>query len=89
LERKSKGYSLESRKHGHKDDHVALSTRKMLAVNSSKNGRLSVGIVRLRAKATEFVLYTLSEEKIGGRFSVAVKVLILQTRRSRVRYTMR
>jgi hypothetical protein len=36
-------------------DHVAPSMRKMLALTSLTSGGRSVGIVRLRPEATEFV----------------------------------
>jgi hypothetical protein len=54
----SSGSGLESREYGlgiRHADHVAPSIRKKLALTSLTNGGLSVGIVRLRTEATEFL----------------------------------
>jgi hypothetical protein len=51
LERKNSGFDLENRDYGRRDP----SLRKKLALTSSTSHGSSVGIVRSRTKATEFV----------------------------------
>jgi hypothetical protein len=63
LERKSSGTILEIRDYGRRGS-AALTTlhpsiRKKLPLTSPKNGGRSVGIVRLRTRATEFLLLLL------------------------------
>jgi hypothetical protein len=45
-------------------DHATPSTRKRLALSSPTSGGRSVGIVRLRTKATEF-FYELDDRGVG------------------------
>jgi hypothetical protein len=55
----SRGSGLESREYGlgiRHADHVAPSIRKKLALTSLTSGDRSVGIVRLRTQAMEFLL---------------------------------
>jgi hypothetical protein len=59
LDKNSSGSDLESRDYGRRG-FVALTTRRLLypqnlALTSSTSGGLSVGIVRSRTKATEFI----------------------------------
>jgi hypothetical protein len=42
-------------------DHATPSIRKKLALTSPTSGGRSVGVVRLRTKATEFGLFSFSE----------------------------
>jgi hypothetical protein len=50
-------------------DHATLSIRKKLALTSPISNGRSVGIVRLRTKATEFSFYRLNEENENHSFS--------------------
>jgi hypothetical protein len=47
-------------------DHAAPSIRKKLALTSPTSGCLSVGTVRSRTKATEFVLFRYEDIKVSG-----------------------
>jgi hypothetical protein len=70
LGRKSSGSGLEVHDYGRRGS-AALTTRhpsirKKFAVTSPTNGGRSVGIVRSRTQATEFVLYMRNSLSIGS-----------------------
>jgi hypothetical protein len=62
LGRNSSGSSLENREYG-----LWGSVAQKLALTSTTIGGRSVGIIRLRTKATEFVIYWLSRYSEGLR----------------------
>jgi hypothetical protein len=68
LERKSSGSGLESREYGRKAirsaDYATPLYPQKLALTSLTSGGSSVGIVRSRPQATEFVFYTASVHKV-------------------------
>jgi hypothetical protein len=57
LERKSRGFGLESRDYGRRDPSRGTLYPQKLALTSSTSGGRSVGIVCSRTQATEFSFY--------------------------------